>query len=133
MRETDFAQVVEEMVAEELSLRLEPFKKLLQRLDEARSVVQPRKGPGRPPRAEIEKLEAILTGGRIARGAKRAPAAAARPARASRSLKPGDVVKYRQGRGTFDAFVIRSEPGGDVVVERISDGKRVKRPAAKLV
>ena len=30
------------------------------------------------------------------------------------------------------SFVIRTEPDGDVVVERISDGKRVKRPVSKL-
>ncbi|MGC4118318.1 MAG: hypothetical protein QM765_27945 [Myxococcales bacterium] len=133
MRETDFVQVVEEMVAEELSLRLAPFKALLQRLDKARAVIKPRKGPGRPPRAELEKLESILTGGRLARrdgGSRAAPS----PARAhGRVFKPGDVVKYRQGRGTFEAFVIRTEPDGDVVVERISDGKRVKRPGHKLV
>ena len=129
MRETDFVEVVEQMVAEELALRLAPYRKLLSRLDEAKAIVKPRKGPGRPPRAELEKLEALLTGGRIARG----PKGPGRPAKAARSFKPGNVVKYRQGRGTFEAFVIRTEPDGDVVVERIADGKRVKRPAAKLL
>ena len=130
MRETDFVRVVEQMVAEELASRLAPYKKLLARLDEARTVVKPRKGPGRPPRAEIEKLEAILTGGRVQRGEKSRPG---RPAKAAaRAFKAGDEVKYRQGRGTFAAFVIRADAGGEVVVERISDGKRVKRPASKL-
>ena len=46
---------------------------------------------------------------------------------------PPSWTRTRQGRGTFEAFVIRTEPDGDVVVERIADGKRIKRPASKLV
>ena len=127
MRETDFAQVVEQMIAEELERTLAPYHKLLGRLDKARSLVKRRQGPGRPPRAEVEQLQAILRG--VAPKRTTRPAA---PKKATKAYKPGDVVTYRQGRGTFEAFVIRAEAGGEVVVERISDGKRVRRPAAKL-
>lgn len=44
----------------------------------------------------------------------------------------GGVVRYRQGRGTFEARVIEQLPNGKVVLERITDGKRVTRPS-KLV
>ena len=132
MRETDFVQVVEQMVAEELALRLAPFQQLLGRLDQARATLKLRHGPGRPPRAEVEQLQAILLGtGKASAGRKARTAKAAR--KAAKAYEPGDVVHYRQGRGTFEAFVIRTEPDGEIVVERVSDGKRVKRPASKLI
>lgn len=45
----------------------------------------------------------------------------------------GQKVQYQQGRGTFDAKVMRIEArSGLVVLQRLKDNKRVKRPAAKV-
>ena len=119
MRNTDFDAVVRGFVAEELEKRLAPYHKLLSRLEQARAAVPLKRGPGRPRRADLETVAAIVTGRR------------ASPA-ARRSFKAGDVVHYRQGRGSFEAFVVRTDAKGHLVVERVSDGKRVTRPASKL-
>ena len=59
------------------------------------------------------------------------PTAAVAP---SGSVRPGDSVLYRQGRGTFPARVVSvNARTGRVTVERASDGKRVVRPVDKLL
>jgi len=57
----------------------------------------------------------------------------AKPASAS-ALSEGQRVRYRQGRGNFEATVVqvRSETNS-VVIERLMDGKRVVRPATKVM
>ena len=41
--------------------------------------------------------------------------------------------EYRQGRGTFAAKVVRIDDKRDAaVLERFSDGKRLRRPLAKV-
>lgn len=45
----------------------------------------------------------------------------------------GATVRYRQGRGEFEAKVVRVDArAGVVTLERVSDGKRVTRPLEKL-
>jgi ribosomal protein L16/L10AE len=42
-------------------------------------------------------------------------------------------VRYRQGRGEFEAKVVEVDTEKNLVtVERAKDGKKVSRPAAKL-
>jgi hypothetical protein len=49
------------------------------------------------------------------------------------NLRAGQQVEYRQGRGTFAAKVVRIEDKrGAAVLERLSDGKRLRRPLAKV-
>ncbi len=58
---------------------------------------------------------------------------AARAELASKFSK-GQKVQYRQGRGTFDARVVEiNEKRGVVFLERMSDKRKVVRPAAKVV
>jgi len=46
----------------------------------------------------------------------------------------GQKVQYRQGRGTFDARVVGIDAKkGVVTLERMSDQKKVVRPAAKVI
>jgi hypothetical protein len=46
----------------------------------------------------------------------------------------GQKVQYRQGRGTFDARVVGIDARkGVVTLERMSDQKKVVRPAAKVI
>jgi hypothetical protein len=48
-------------------------------------------------------------------------------------LSVGQQVEYRQGRGTFAAKVVRIDgKRGAAVLERLSDGKRLRRPLAKI-
>ena len=48
-------------------------------------------------------------------------------------LRVGQVVSYRQGAGTFEARVVELGPTGRVMIERRADGKRLTRPASKLI
>ena len=49
------------------------------------------------------------------------------------NMRAGQQVEYRQGRGTFAATVVRiDEKRGAAVLERLSDGKRLQRPLAKV-
>lgn len=119
MDEVDFEAVVKELVAEELGRRLARYSDLLNRFEQARRALPKRHRPGRPPRAQLERAAAALF--------RKAPAPRAAPA----SVEPGQTVQYRQGRGTFEARVVRLD-GARVVLERLADGKRVTRPLSKL-
>lgn len=64
------------------------------------------------------------------RSAPRAAGAAVKPVK---GLTAGALVTYRQGRGTFDAEVIRiDELSKMVTLQRTLDGKRVIRPADRV-
>ncbi|NVJ27611.1 PspA [Myxococcus sp. AM011] len=71
------------------------------------------------------------------RGARRTATAAAPSSslssEASVSYVAGQEVRYRQGRGTFSAKVKAvDEKARTVTLERLSDGKKVERPFAKV-
>lgn len=56
-----------------------------------------------------------------------------RPARARRSVVAGAIVRYRQGRGTFEAEVIRVDQVSQMAtLQRTLDGKRVLRPLDRV-
>lgn len=45
----------------------------------------------------------------------------------------GQKVRYRQGRGEFEATVeVNDKNTGELVLKRLSDGKIVRRPATKV-
>jgi hypothetical protein len=137
VRETDFVQVVEEMVAEELAAQLEPYKALLAG-STGRGPWSSRAGARAGRRApRIEKLQAFLSGGRGGRGRRDGDAADRQPRRAPRR-PPGAASSPATSSSTAGPRHVRRlrhthRADGDVVVERVSDGKRVKRPPAKLV
>ncbi len=78
--------------------------------------------------------------------AKRVRAQAPRPAPAKTALRrtvrsaapkgrltAGDLVSYRQGRGSFSAEVVRVDAiSGIVTLQRTNDGKRVVRPLDRV-
>ena len=108
-----------------------------------------------PHQALLEQIAAFLgiggaTGSRTTRVARAVPAARTARATATRarrgstgrgrgraastssaSFKEGQEVRYRQGRGEFEATVIKIDEDA-VTVERKTDGKKVTRPADKL-
>lgn len=88
------------------------------------------------------KLNAHVAPGRVPRDrrrlvVKRVPAAAraraARPIRQNPNIVAGAVVEYRQGRGTFEAEVVRVDAvTGIATLQRTADGKRVLRPVDRI-
>ena len=66
----------------------------------------------------------------------RAAPVAEKPAQVQISAKPRaghEVVTYRQGRGSFEARIVRFDSATKMLtLERLSDGKRVVRPASKV-
>ena len=83
-----------------------------------------RRGPGRPRKAPA-------AAGRR-KGARRGSGKKA--LRLAKKLSPNQIVEYRQGRGTFEAKVVALDAEtGMVTVERVSDGKKVVRPATKII
>ena len=56
-----------------------------------------------------------------------------RPVTANPNVIAGAMVRYRQGRGTFDAEVIRvDEVTRMATLQRTADGKRVLRPLDRV-
>lgn len=44
-----------------------------------------------------------------------------------------EIVRYRQGRGTFEARIVSFDRETKMItLERLSDGKRVERPSSKV-
>ena len=119
MPRVDLNDAIRNLVAGEVERTLAPYQQLLARLEQFMGGAPAPRGPGRPPKA----------GGR------------ARPARRPAKLGKGDAskfkvgqaVKYRQGRGEFEATVSAVDTGTNIVsIERIKDGKKIDRPASKL-
>lgn len=53
---------------------------------------------------------------------------------AAKNFSVGQKVRYRQGRGEFDAVVDEIRSGtGILILRREQDGKRVGRPASKVI
>lgn len=71
---------------------------------------------------------------RAQKGPRRAGPGGGRSAPApAKDVKVGAQVRYRQGRGTFPAEVVRVDELARVAtLQRISDSKRVLRPFAKI-
>lgn len=54
-------------------------------------------------------------------------------AKSNGAIKIGSMVRYNQGRGTFEAKVTSIDPAnGEVYMERVGDGKKVSRPPNKI-
>ncbi|MGC4115864.1 MAG: hypothetical protein QM765_14970 [Myxococcales bacterium] len=118
MARDDRNTAIRNLVAVEVERTLEPYRELLERAEQFVSGAPARHGPGRPPKAA----------GR-ARPARRA----AKGSGDASKFKVGQAVKYRQGRGEFEATVAEVDAEKNLVtVERSKDGKKVVRPASKI-
>lgn len=111
----------------------------------ARSSAAPvRRGPGRPPRAAAATTSTPTSRRRAPPSAVKARSGAkAKASKAPKSSKPGrgeagsfragQAVKYRQGRGEFEATVVVFDSDkGTVSLKRNKDGKKVVRPISKV-
>jgi hypothetical protein len=113
MPNADFSNVVRQIVADEIEATLAPYRDLLDQLIALQGGGRRR---GRPPGRSV------------------GPRKAATPTPpAAKNLKKGTKVRYRQGRGEFEAEVIKlDEARGVVTLLRSKDSKKIKRPAAKV-
>jgi hypothetical protein len=121
-RPANLDRAIRAIVAEEIAESLAPLRRLLGRMAIQMRETPARRGPGRPPKSAATPVR------RRRRGAKAKAAL-----RAAKNFHEGQKVVYKQGRGSFDAKVVRVDAAkGLVTVERLKDGKRVVRPPAKL-
>ncbi|HEY3446754.1 MAG TPA: hypothetical protein VGK67_10340 [Myxococcales bacterium] len=119
MAKVDLNTAIRNLVAVEVERTLEPYRQLLERLEQFVGGAPARRGPGRPPKA----------GGRGRPGRKAAKAGTGDASK----FKVGQAVKYRQGRGEFEATVAAVDTEKNLVsLERSKDGKKVDRPASKI-
>jgi hypothetical protein len=119
-----FDTAIHSLVAEAVESALAPHRHILERLAELLDGAAPQKrGPGRPPKsAAAPKRKGRRRGGK-----------ARKASGAAKHFSAGEKVIYKQGRGSFEAMIVRTDAAkGLVTIERISDGKRVVRPATKL-
>ncbi|MFN7130500.1 MAG: hypothetical protein ACK4N5_00360, partial [Myxococcales bacterium] len=124
-----FDAAVRAKVVEEVERVFGPYRDLLDGLSAFVSgqAAPPRRGPGRPRAAPNAPRRA---GGR---GRGRKAAAAQSGGGDASKFTEGQEVKYRQGRGEFEAVVMRIDRENNVLfLERKKDGKKVQRPASKI-
>ncbi len=144
MRETDLNAILRDLISEEVSSTLQPYLSLLERM--AAFVGAAPVAAAKPQRrgraaaiAVAAPAEAPARGRGGRRGARRG-AGRRGPGRAPRAaggdisrFQEGQLVRYRQGRGEFEATVIGIDTDRNVlVIQRTSDDKRVERPADKV-
>jgi hypothetical protein len=123
-RSLDLNDAIRSLVANEVEAALGPHREALARISAFLGIASPASGRA------ANRLRG--PGRRAAGGRRGAPRRAVGRGDASK-FKEGQEVRYRQGRGEFEAKVIRID--GDtntVVLERAKDKKRVERPASKV-
>jgi sRNA-binding protein len=120
MPKLDIEAAIRALVSDTVRAKLEPYTEILDRLA-AFVGDAPRRGLGRPPKADAGGRRANVRG------------FAKKAVKAAKRLKVGQMVSYRQGRGSFDATIVAIDlETGIVRIERAKDGKKVERPAHKL-
>jgi len=125
---TDIANSITTMITEEVSIALAPYRTVLEQMAEFLGGTRARPVARRKPRRKVE-----------ARPVRRAPrrrrgSAARRTSRLIKRFAEGQTVHFKQGRGSFEAKVVEIDlKKGALTLERTSDGKKVSRPAAKVI
>lgn len=122
MAKFDLEARIRALVAEEVKHQLEPYRDMLKEIADFVGG-EARRRPGRPPRAAAPGAPARAPARRSAR---------AGGVDASR-FHEGQLVRYKQGRGEFEAKVIAVDTKANLVtIERTTDKKHVERPAGKI-
>ena len=129
----DLNSAIRGIVADEAAAVLAPYQGILARMaDFVGGTAAPatvRRGPGRPRKNAVSTAAAKP----VRRKQRRRGSVAKAAARAAKKLSVGQKVSYNVGRGRFEGKVVRVDVAmGKVVVERLTDGKRALRPAAKV-
>jgi hypothetical protein len=129
MPNTDLTAAIRTVVANEIVAALGPYEKLMARMATFLESAPVRRGPGRPPKSAGKVAKAAAP----VRRRRRWGAAAKAAARAASKLSVGQEVSFNVGRGTFEGKVVSIDAKkGTVIVARLTDGKKLKRPAAKV-
>ncbi len=122
-----FDSAIRGVIAEEVEQALQPYRDLLTQITKFVGMPTAGRGPGRPPKALLEEAP------RRGRKPGRKPGRRAAGKGDASAFSAGQTVRYRQGRGEFEAKVVEIDSATNTVtVERVSDGKQVQRPAAKI-
>lgn len=112
MSAVDFDAAVRTVVTSEIESALAPHRDLLDRMVAFL---------GQPPAASVSR-----------RGGEQSRTQKAPTGDVSR-LQVGQTVRYRQGRGEFDALITKIDAAsGFVTLTRVFDNKLVERPASKV-
>ena len=130
---TDLNTAIRGIVADEVAAVLAPYQGILARMASfvgtGAALATVHRGPGRPRKNAAPAVAAKPAHRKQRRRGSVAKAAA----RAAKKFTEGQRVIYKQGRGAFEAKVVSVDVAkGKVTVERVKDGKKVKRPAAKV-
>jgi hypothetical protein len=127
MANMDLGGLISELVEQRVHSILGPHMEALERISSFLGMAH-RRSPGRPAGSRTAKRGPGRTGrtGRPSRSARRGGGDVAK-------FEEGQKVRYRQGKGEFEATVLRTDAkAGTVTVQRNKDGKRVTRPADKI-
>ena len=119
MANVDLNHAIRNLVAAEVERTLEPYRLMLDRLVRLVGQKPARRGPGRPPKAASapRRRRKARRGGKVD----------------ATRFREGQVVRYKQGRGEFEATVLSVDAAAGIVkLERKKDGKKIGRPAAKV-
>ncbi|HEY3450864.1 MAG TPA: hypothetical protein VGK67_31190 [Myxococcales bacterium] len=111
---------IRSIVADQVAAAMDPYHAVFDRVSAFMGQGVSRRGPGRPRKEGAPGRRATRVGAKDA-------------AKAAKAFSVGDMVSYKQGRGTFEATVLEiDEATGLMKVQRLSDGKKVVRPASKV-
>jgi hypothetical protein len=127
-RTPDLNSAIATIVAAEVARSLEPYRHVLERV-EAFIGGAPRRGPGRPRKNPVPVMAVPPVAARTRRRRRGRPAAGGDVSK----FADGQTVRYRQGRGEFEATVISIDKQRNVLtLRRVSDKKEVDRPPSKV-
>ncbi|MBI5548311.1 MAG: hypothetical protein HY901_30895 [Deltaproteobacteria bacterium] len=106
---------------------------VLKRVSDGKEVVRPATKVEAGAAATSEPATKPARKGKGGRGARKGRQTKASKPQSTEAFSVGQNVTYKQGKGTFEAKVVAiDEKTGQVALERVMDGKKVKRPAAKV-
>lgn len=124
----DIDASIRSIVADAVNASLAPYRGVLDRMAAFVGEAPVRRGPGRP--AQVAEPVAA------ARARPRRNGGGGRTAATNLvgKFSEGQSVQYKQGRGTFDARIVAIDAEkGALTLERVTDGKKVVRPASKVI
>jgi hypothetical protein len=123
MSKLDLHAALRNVIAAQVEAALEPHRDLLNSLAE---LAREQQQVASQPASRAARRPAERRGKRGGRNLAAAPSA--------NSFSAGQLVSYRQGRGTFQAKIMGIDAeSAELTLERVSDVKRIARPFDKVI
>ena len=114
------------IIASEIKAALAPYRNIMARMTNQLAQTPAKRGPGRPAKAAAPATMPVRKKRRWGAAIKAAQRAAAR-------FTEGQKVSFNVGRGKCEGKVLSIDAKrGFLVLERLQNGQRVTRPAAKV-